>query len=181
MFGKFPPPKLEPIFTKWGYLLYMANGIISLALFGSLLYFEVTAMDSLKLSIIVGLCYPALMRSRVLTARITETNIPIGFEIIQQNLEEFFKHKMNQEYSYKYTIVCSRLDEKPIELLEKWAMDVVNSSGLKSNEIDKKLQKIKEIMNDNSSDDDKKRALSGGIVGVGGLSYANKLSKMKNA
>lgn len=181
MIFKLPSSSYEILSTRWGVGLYAVNGLIATALLGTLLYFEVTAMDVLTLSIIVGFGSTMLMRSRLFSTKTVETNLTIGFDFIQQTMEKFFKYHMEEESSLTNARLCIRLTEKynPREL-KKFAMAIIPSKIKDAEKRKKKVQHVEKIMNDSSStDSEKKESLSAIIVGDGGPYYAKKVIKGK--
>lgn len=179
MISKHPSSSYEILFTKWGVGFYAVNGLIAIVLLGILLYFEVTAMDVLTLSIIVGFGSTMLMKSRLFSTKTVETNLTVGLDFIQQTMEKFFKHRMEEESSLTNAKLYIRLGKYNPRELKKFAMAILLSKIKDSEERKKKVQHVEKIMNDSSTDSEKRQSLSAIIVGVGGHYYAWKVIKGK--
>ena len=177
MISKHPSSSYEILFTKWGVGFYAVNGLIAIVLLGILLYFEVTAMDVLTLSIIVGFSSTMLMRSRLFSTK--ETNLSIGLDFIQQNMEKIFKYRMAEESSLTNARLNIRLEKYNPRELKKFAMAIIPSKIKDAEEREKRVQQVEKIMNDSSTDSEKRQSLSASIVGVGGHYYAWKVIKGK--
>lgn len=177
MISKHPSSSYEILFTKWGVGFYAVNGLIAIVLLGILLYFEVTAMDVLTLSIIVGFSSTMLMRSRLFSTK--ETNLSIGLDFIQQNMEKIFKYRMAEESSLTNARLNIRLEKYNPRELKKFAMAIIPSKIKDAEEREKRVQQVEKIMNDSSTDSEKRQSLSAIIVGVGGHYYAWKVIKGK--
>jgi hypothetical protein len=179
MIFKLPSSSYEILSTKWGVGLYTVNGLIAIALLGTLLYFEVTAMNVLTLSIIVGFGSTMLMKSRLFSTKTVETNLTIGLDFIQQTMEKFFKHRMEEESSLTNARLYIRLEKYNPRELKKFAMAILLSKIKDSEERKKKVQHVEKIMNDSSTESEKSQSLSAIIVGDGGYYYATKVIKGK--
>jgi hypothetical protein len=180
MISKLESSKYKILFTGWGVGLYAVNGLIAIFLLGILLHFEVTAMNVLMLSIIVGFSSTILMRSRLLS---TETNLTIGLDFSQQNMEKLFVQRMKEKSSRTEEIrsrkLYLRLVKYNLRELKEYAMAVIFSKIKDEVKREEKVQYVEKLMNDSSTDSVKKMILSTIIVVEGGHYYAWKVIKGK--
>lgn len=182
MYFKLSTQSQDMIFTKWGGLYYALNGIIAIVLLITLLYFNVTTMDTLRLSVIVGFGYPMLMRSQLSSIAIKGTDVPIGFNLIQQFMEKFFIRKMEDvTLATSLSLTNSLKETHTLDELHHYAINIIDKKLKKKQEKKKEL----EIFIDQQKTDtgllesERMQSLSQVIVDEGGIFLAKKLIKEK--
>lgn len=179
MYSKLSTQSQDMIFTKWGVFYYALNGIIAIALLITLQYFNVTTMDTLMLSVIVGFGYPMLMRSQLSSIAIKGTDVPIGFNLIQQFMEKFFIKRMEDVTLATSLSLTNGLKET--HTLEDLCHSAKTIIG---NKKPKKKEEL-EIFIDQQKNDtglpesERMQSISQVIVDEGGIFLAKKLIKEK--
>jgi len=182
MYSKLSTQSQDMIFTKWGVFYYALNGIIAIVLLITIQYFNVTTMDTLELSVIVGFGYPMLMRSQLSSIGIGGTDVPIGFNLIQQFMEKFFIKRMEDVTLATSLSLTDRLKEThTLDDLYHSAMNIIDKKLKKKQE---KKQKLKIYLNQQRTDKGfseiiRKMSISQVIVDEGGIYLAKKLIKEK--
>lgn len=182
MYSKLSTQSQDMIFTKWGVFYYALNGIIAIALLIILKYFNVTTMDTLMLSVIVGFGYPMLMRSQLSSIAIKGTNVPIGFNLIQQFLEKFFIKRMEDITLATSLLLTDRLKEThTLEELYHSAINIIDKKLKKKQEKKQKLKSYIDLQktDEGFSESVRKMSISQVIVDEGGIYLAKKLIKEK--
>lgn len=179
MYSKLSTQSQDMIFTKWGVFYYALNGIIAIALLITLQYFNVTTMDTLKLSVIVGFGYLMLMRSQLFSIAIKGTDVPIGFNLIQQFMEKFFIKRMEDvTLATSFSLTNGLKETHTLEELCHFAKTIIE------NKKPKKKEEL-EIFIDQQKNDtglpesERMQSISQVIVDKGGIFLAKKLIKEK--
>lgn len=179
MYFKLSTQSQDMIFTYWGVIYYALNGILAIVLLITLLYFNVTTMDTLKLSVIVGFGYLMLMRSHLFTIGIGGTDVPIGFNVIQRFMEKFFRKKMEDVTLATSLSLTNGLKETHTleELCHSAKTIIENKKSKKKEELEIFIDQQKDETN--LPESERKLSIAQTIVDEGGIFLVKRLIKEK--